>query len=155
MRMCSRGVWSSFLTVGALAVSLAAPAAAGEIYSWRTEDGSYAFADDRDAVPERYREQARARKADSIAAYPRYTATDKAASARYEERLAARLERLRQRNGAKPAAQVLGDPRVVAPASDYVTIRTGSRNRGGVDITTPAGGDQLPLETETASGIPT
>lgn len=148
MRMRAIGVWSSFLTVGGLAVALAAPAEAGEIYSWRTEDGGYAFADDLDAVPERYRAEARGQKADSISEYRRYTAQDDAAASRYERQLAARLERLRQLNGAAPPSNTAVQPQKAAPAPDYVTVRTGSQGGGGVDISTPTGADDLPLETE-------
>ena len=36
-------------TLVLLTLALAAPAYAGDIYSWRTEDGGYAFADDAEA----------------------------------------------------------------------------------------------------------
>ena len=44
----------------ALGLCLGAPAATAEVYGWRTEDGGYAFTDDREHVPARYADQAKA-----------------------------------------------------------------------------------------------
>lgn len=149
MRNRARGVWSSLLMTGGIAVAMAAPAAAGDIFSWRTEDGGYAFADDIDAVPERYRAQVEQRRTSSIRDYRRYTAEDEGASSRYQDQLAARLERLRERNAPAPE-KAAGTTAASGAAPDYLTVRTGGRNGGsGVDISTPTTGEEAPLETDT------
>jgi hypothetical protein len=144
------GVWKVLLTAAALA-ALAVPAGAGEIYSWRTEDGSYAYTDDPKAIPPRYREQATARASRSLAGYGRYTPQDDGATAVYAERLRERVERLRElnhelaRRESGRAARGAG-----AQAPEYVTLRTGRRERG-VDLTLPAtrAQGQQPLTVET------
>jgi hypothetical protein len=129
----------------------AAPAAAREVYSWRTEDGGYAFADDEKSVPARYRDQVEVRTTGDLGSYRRYTPQDDGAIDRYASGLAQRLERLRTFNGGgEPPAQpsLSATP---APAPNYITLRTGRRNRGGVDLTVPddAAGTDEPIVVET------
>jgi hypothetical protein len=133
------------LLVGVI-LALALPAGAGEIYSWRTEDGGYAFAGERKNVPARYRDQIEVRRTEALGDYRRFTAQDDTAARRYEERLAERLERLRELNRPRPAAEGSG---ASSRDGDYVTIRGGSNRGGGVDVSTPLGRDAQPLETET------
>jgi len=93
---------SRFLSLAgavALLAALAAPAAAGTVYSWRTEDGGYAFTDDPTGIPARYRDQATKRETGSLGDYKRYTPSDDAAVARYAEQLDQRLTHLRAVNG--------------------------------------------------------
>ena len=144
MRNGARGVWSCFLMAAGVAVGFAAPATAGDILAWRTDDGGYAFADDPDAVPERYRDRVEVRRSAAITGYRRYTAEDEAATSRYEEGLAARLEHLRRQAEAEAPEAARG----TGAAPDYLTIRSGSK-RGGVDVATPMGGADAPLQTET------
>jgi hypothetical protein len=142
----SGGVLSLVLTAAWL-LAASAPAAAGEIYSWRTEDGGYSFTDDPVAIPVRYREQIETRESAGLSGYARYTAQNEAATADYAERLAERVERLRLRGDA------LGETETgrAVPAPDYVTLRTGSRDASGVDIAVPswAGDEEEPLVVET------
>lgn len=99
-----------------LLLALAAPAAAEGIYAWRTDDGGYAYTDDPKSIPSRYREQAERREAAPLAGYQRFTPEDAPATARYAERLTARLEYLRSLNAeASPAAPVRrGGPQVLS-----------------------------------------
>ena len=147
MQLGARGVWTSLLMTGGILLASAVPAAAGDIYSWRTEDGGYAFADDMDAVPERYREEVDVRRGAALSGYRHYTAEDDVAAGRYEQQLAARLERLRSLNASAPGAPA-GAWAASGNAPDYVTIRSGSR-RGGVDVSTPTGASEEPLEVGT------
>lgn len=98
----SRGIAALVLGLG---VALIAPAVAAEIYSWRTEDGGYAYTDDRDQVPARYANQVKVLRDRKLEAYDRYTPQDGAAGHDYAEKLSARLERLRAVNAsaAQPA----------------------------------------------------
>lgn len=147
----SGGVWSLLLT-GALLLGLSAPATAGEIYSWRTEDGGYAFTDDPEAIPTRYRGQVKTRKTAALTGYARYTAQHEAATDHYAERLAERVERLRVLNGTRgerETAEAARAPRAER-APDYVNLRTGPSDRPGVDIAIPSrADDEEPLIVET------
>ena len=146
MRNGVRGVWSSLLMVGGLSLGMAAPAMAGDILAWRTQDGGYAFADDPDAVPERYRDQVEVRRSASIAGYRRYTAEDEAATTRYEEALAARLDYLRARGAAGEAAPGSATGQATM---DYVTVRSGARRSGaGVDVSTAVPSGDAPLQVD-------
>ncbi|HEY8154181.1 MAG TPA: DUF4124 domain-containing protein [Myxococcota bacterium] len=87
-----------------LLAALAAPASADPVYSWRTEDGGYAFTDDPKAIPARYRDQAKQREAGRLGDYQRYTPSDDAAAERYAEQLDRRLAYLRSVN-ARPVAR--------------------------------------------------
>ena len=51
---------------------LAAPAAFGDVYTWRTEDGGYAYTDDLDQVPPRYALDAKVVKTGKLENYERY-----------------------------------------------------------------------------------
>lgn len=97
---------------GALLLA-AAPAPAGTLYRWTTEDGTLAFADDARRIPERYREGAEEVQTEGLTGYQRLTPTDAAAQERHAERLAERLEGLREQSGVndEPAGViVLEDP---------------------------------------------
>ena len=87
-------------TVSIVAVTLifSLPALAGEIFSWRTEDGGYAFTDDEKAIPARYRDQVETRQAEGLAGYHRLTTPDAGATEAYSQRLADRLDHLRSLN---------------------------------------------------------
>jgi len=148
MRNWFRGVGSSLLIAAGAVLVLGAPTASatGKIFSWRTADGGYAFADDIDAVPLRYRDQVSVRRAASISEYRRYTPEDEAATDRYEEGLADRVEDLRQRNSPPAPEGYTARPRS-GDSPDYVTVRSGSRR--GIDISTPSLSNDAPLQIET------
>ena len=105
---------------GLLALGLAAPAAAETVYSWRTEDGGYAFTDDEKAIPERYRAAAKPRQVGGLSGYERLTLEDPAATSRYAERLAARLDHLRSVN----APALRSETRSPGPATQAAATPT-------------------------------
>lgn len=129
-----RGV-SAFLVGLALAAGQAGVAmAGGTVYSWRTEDGSYAFTDDEDAIPARYREQATERQVGRLADYERFTPVDDAATDAYEADLAQRVLRLRDLNAGLAQSHGVAQPQSGAPAAtqaaatpsgELLTVRTG------------------------------
>jgi hypothetical protein len=84
--------------VAAITLFFSLPAVAGEIYSWRTEDGAYAYTDDAKAIPPRYRAHVKTRPADGITGYRRHTAPAPGSTDAYAMRLASRLEYLRALN---------------------------------------------------------
>jgi hypothetical protein len=128
----------------ALVLGLSGTAAA-EIYSWRTEDGAYAFTDDPKAIPARYQDQVQVRGSSKLGSYKRFTPKDDVASKTYEERLAQRLERLRAFNS-PPAPSQAAAPGGSAPARETVTLRSGNGG-SSVEITTQDGDEPLVIET--------
>ncbi len=81
-----------------LVLAVATPAAAGTLYHWRAEDGSYAYTDDARRIPDRYKKDAQASDTSSLADYDRFTPADTAAVDSYAQGLQARLDDLRARN---------------------------------------------------------
>ena len=96
--------WKSRVTrlggalLGSVLVSAAATPALADMYTWRTEDGGYAYTDDPKQIPARYRAQAKRIERQPLTSYARYTPQDPDASARYAERLERRLAALRDAN---------------------------------------------------------
>jgi len=107
-----------------------APAGA-EIYAWRTEDGGYAYTDDRDQIPARYRAQATAQKHAPLAGYERFTRQDDDATARYAERLERRLAALRAANVEPRQAAA------AAPAGSPGTLMVSTGGDDGSQIAVP------------------
>jgi hypothetical protein len=121
------------------------------MYAWRTQDGGYAFTDDEEAIPPRYRDRAEVRRMESLDGYRRFTPKDDPATRRYEKRLAARLAHLRALNGQPrtpgseaPAGSAAPAP---TPPRDLITLRTGRRDAPGIDITTSGDGEPVVVET--------
>jgi hypothetical protein len=124
------------------------PASAGIIYSWQTEDGTFAFSDDPQAIPVRYRDQAQTRASADLRNYERYTESVSGSGDRYAEELAARLERLRATN-AESAPE--GPSRATAAGASAtgprISLRTGNESAPTIDVTTDAGAGPLVVET--------
>jgi hypothetical protein len=116
------------------------PALAGEIYSWRTEDGAYAFTDDPKAVPARYRNQAETRTNTGIANYARLTAPEPGSGDAYAKRLAQRLDHLRDLNRNLDSP---GQTHAV-PSVPSLSIKSGDLNNG-----VPVDGNEGPVVIET------
>ena len=117
-----------------------ATAAGAEIYAWRTEDGSYAYTDDPDQIPARYRKQATAQKPASLESYKRYTRQDDAASARYADRLERRLQALRDANVDRPALarrESNGPGKLLVSAGDGSAIEVPTDEAGGPVVIDP------------------
>jgi hypothetical protein len=81
-----------------LLAAVATPVGAGTLYKWTAEDDSVAFTDDPKRIPERYRSQVETIESQGLETYTRLTPEDPSAVASHRERLAARLERLRERS---------------------------------------------------------
>jgi len=117
----------------AVALALAAPAAAGEIYAWRTDDGSYAFADDRRRIPERYRDRVEVRESRSLRDHERFTPADDEAVGVYAAGLEQRLERLRRMN-AQMDGQIEAERQARMAQDGGVTVRFSSDGEPIVDV---------------------
>src|SRR5262245_38724730 len=115
--------WKSAF-VAVLMLAAAMPAAA-EMWSWRTEDGGYAYTDDAKQIPARYRAQAKRVSQRSLGSYERLTVQDGDASARYADGVARRLESLRAAN--QDAEWVEQRAAAAAPPETFV-MSTGGAN---------------------------
>ena len=109
--------------IAAATLIVAAPALAGEIYSWRTEDGGYAFTDDEKAIPPRYRDRVETRTIEGMGDYHRLTAPEAGATGDYSRRLADRLDHLRSLNRNLDAASA---PRPVETGVESLAVQTGA-----------------------------
>ena len=95
MRLHER--WMRGLAAVALSGALAAPAAAGVAWTWTTQDGSKAYTDDRERIPERYRASAKRIETGSLTSYDHLSPSQ--VTDPIEQRVAelqARAERLRE-----------------------------------------------------------
>lgn len=103
-----------------LLASLAMPAGAGTLYKWTADDGSVAYSDDLERIPERYRDRAETLETGGLDGYERFTPADSAAQGEQRRLLEARLERLRAQNRPAPtvAAPAPGGPG--GPASETI-----------------------------------
>ena len=120
-----------------LALLLATPSRAGDIYTWETADGNVAFTDNPKNIPARYRDQVQVRKSEGIGDYARFTAEDSADSGRYSDQLAKRIEYLRGSNSGRDAAPAAGK-----------TIGVASITVSGVDMRLPAVDTDAPIIIE-------
>ena len=132
----------------------AAPAAAGTVYHWRTEDGTYAFTDDEKAIPERYQDQVQTRQMGGLESYERYTpATGSAKSEPLPERAEPRraVERDRSDVRLEYLRALNSEPVRGAPsgrgASPTLSVRAGGRGSPVIDVTPTE--DQEPVVIET------
>jgi hypothetical protein len=123
--MLRYGLWTAAVAAGTLIV--AAPALAGEVYSWRTEDGGYAFTDDEKAIPPRYRDRVETRTIEGLGDYHRLTAPPAGATDDYSRRLADRLDHLRSLNRSLDAAYA---PRRAETGVESLAVQTGKFNIG-------------------------
>jgi hypothetical protein len=118
------------------------PALAGNIYSWRTEDGGYAYTDDAKAIPARYRDQVSTRPTDGLKNYRRITAAENGSSDDYGRRLSNRLASLRALNQDLDRASARN-----AYRDESVQIQV---NAGAIDVGVPTSpADEGPIVIET------
>ena len=132
-----------------LGLWLAAPAALAEIYAWRTEDGGYAYTDDRDQVPALYAGKVTVLPGGRLADYARFTKQDTQASDRYAARLADRLAYLRAVNAPEPvtAAAHAADP---AGAQQTISLATGDVRAPEIQLPVAAGAGPIVVEPVTS-----
>lgn len=139
----ARAVLCSWSLLGGLAVAGLALAPAGAqartLYRWTTDDGGIAFADDAKRIPERYRERAEQITTEGLSGYARFTPTDAAASQRYADRLAERVETLRA--AAAEEAAVAAQPVAGAPAHplEGIALQSVRQTSGRRLVQTPNG----------------
>ena len=127
-----------------LLLAIAAPSSAGPVYSWRTEDGGYAFTDDPKAIPARYRDQATVRTSARLHDYKRYTPSDDRAVERYSDRLGQRLAHLRALN----AQPVVARNAAAAPApTASLSMQSANGYEPSVEISSAYGEEPIVVDT--------
>ncbi|MFO0687530.1 MAG: DUF4124 domain-containing protein [Myxococcota bacterium] len=128
-----------------LLIGLAGPAFAGNVYSWVTEDGTYAFTDDPKRIPAKHKAEAKARPMGDLERYGRYTVdrTDKS----YSDRLRQRQSDLRQQAiTGSPQVIVSGQGAGQGPGMVYnmpVNVGRSGGGQRGVGLQMPLGGAGL------------
>lgn len=138
MRLLGRLLVGTFVVVG-----LAGPSFAGNVYSWVTDDGTYAFTDDSKRIPAKHRDEAKRRPMGELARYERFTEVDVPENREsYEDRILARREALRDAVVAAPRGAVAGAVVAAGPSMDYTVAVTGGTTRSGrngVSLRVPTG----------------
>ncbi|MBW2273504.1 MAG: hypothetical protein JRG96_09555 [Deltaproteobacteria bacterium] len=118
---------------GIACLSMAGTAFGGTLYRWTTDEGTYAYTDDKKRIPARYRAQAKKAPLRRLKDYDRYTPVAKTTEGSYGERMLARLEGLREAN--RP--QALAGPAAGA-AESYISVG-GGRYGGQTRLAVPTG----------------
>ena len=132
--------------ISALAWVAPLPASAGTVYSWRTDDGVYAFADDREAIPARYRDGVQTRSSARLRHYDRYTPQVAGSGAAYAAELRARLEHLRAFNAKEPQSRIAPGTPGIEGAAGTIRLSTGD---DAPTINIRADGEGPPIVIET------
>lgn len=138
----------NLLTLGGvlLACALAMPAAAGSLYRWTAPDGSVAFTDDPDRIPEAHRGEARELPREGLDGYARYTPV-KTDHAEQLAAVTARIERLQATNRPEPAADAVGvAPAAAGPGASDAVVQLDDRT--SVRIPSGSGEGHGPLVVE-------
>ena len=138
-----------FLLGAFLVAGLAGPAFAGNVYSWVTEDGTYAFTDDSKRIPAKHRAEARKRPMGKLTRYERFTEVSSDTKSPYAERIRERRLELRGMTGAAPVGAVLGAMQSQASGVVFSVPVSGGSGRGhsGASIQVPVG-DQASADSE-------
>jgi hypothetical protein len=126
-------------------VLVAPVAATADIFAYRTEDGVFAYTDDREKVPARYAADAVAVRDSHLPAYPRLTLEDTTAARAVTSRLEKRLDYLRQMNAASAAERAVASSASAANRT-VVSVATGNAQAPTLDIATD--GDTAPIVVE-------
>ncbi len=131
-----------FLLGALLVAGLAGSAFAGNVYSWVTDDGTYAFTDDSKRIPAKHRAEARKRPMGKLTRYERYTEVSSDTKAPYAERIRERRLELRKMAAAAPVGAVVGAMQSQATGLVYSIPVSGGSGRGhsGASIQVPIGG---------------
>ncbi len=141
-------IWTLFVVgvISALVWIAPLPASAGTVYSWRTDDGGYAFTDDRKAIPARYRDGVRTRSSARLRHYDRYTPQVAGSGAAYTADLVARLEHLRAFNAMEPPTRIAPGTAGIEGSAARIRLSTGD-DAPTIDIRADGEGPPIVIET--------
>ena len=120
------------ILLGSLLVAgLAGPAFAGNVWSWRTEDGSFAFTDDSKRIPAKHRAEAKRKSMGKLTRYERFTKVSADVDGSYTDRIRARQSTLRARTETASQGVVLGAVRTNDQELAFAIPASGGRGRAG------------------------
>jgi hypothetical protein len=104
--------------VGAgLTLAVAAPAGAGTVYRWRTDDGTLAYTNIQKQIPERYRAKAEVVQLGSLHSYKRYTPQGAAGTQSHARAVSDNLARLRALNASLDREEMLARRGAMGPGA--------------------------------------
>lgn len=130
-----------FLLGMILVTGLAGPAFAGNVYSWVTEDGTYAFTDDAKRIPAKHRTEAQKRTMGKLTRYERYTEVSSETDKPYAERIRERQSELRGMSATAPMGAVVGAMQSQQTGIVYSIPANGGNGTGmGAMVNVPVGG---------------
>lgn len=136
MKWSSNRNWIARFGAAGLAFVLGASASAGTLYSWKTEDGTFAYTNDKKRIPTRYKAEAKTSNLKSMESYARFTPGPKTDGKAYTDRIVERLEVLRMHGGDTPAAADAG----TSGAESFVKVNVDTGRRGnGAEVEIPVG----------------
>jgi hypothetical protein len=131
-----------FLLGTFVVVSLAGPAFAGNVYSWVTEDGTYAFTDDSKRIPAKHKSGAKKESMGRLTRYERFTEVSSDTEKAYAERILERRDQLRQVAAVAPQGAFVGAAAAQAGSEVGFTIPVtggaGRAGRSGTNLWIPA-----------------
>jgi len=136
MERSSKRRWAARASAAALAFALGASASAGTLYSWKTEDGTFAYTNDKKRIPSKYKGEAETSTLGKMEKYERFTPGPKVDDKAYADRIVERLEVLRS-GGASAVTSSGGE---AAPARPYVRLGV---NQERTDIEIPVDDGQM------------
>ncbi len=113
-----------------LVAGLAGHAFAGNVYSWVTDEGTYAFTDDSKRIPAKHRADARKRPMGKLTRYERFTEVTSDSKTPYTERIRERRLELRKMAATAPVGAVVGAMQSQEPGLVYSVPVSGYRGRG-------------------------
>jgi hypothetical protein len=118
------------------ALVLAGPVRAlADVIAYRTEDGVFAYTDDRDKVPARYAADAVTVHDSKLRTYPRLTVEDTTSARAVSDRLEKRLDYLRQVNAATAGEREAAAAHAASQRTT-VTVASGNANVPTFDVPT-------------------
>ena len=124
-RILSSALGAAFALVGPVS-------ALADIIAYRTEDGVFAYTDDREKVPARYLDGAVTVPDARLHSYPRLTVEDTGAARAVSQRLEKRLDYLRQVNAATATERAIAAN--AAGQRTVISVATGSDQVPTLDI---------------------
>ncbi|MCP4905165.1 MAG: DUF4124 domain-containing protein [bacterium] len=114
-----------------LIAGLAGPAFAGNVYSWVTEDGTYAFTDDPKRIPAKHRTEAKKRPMGKLTRYERFTEVSSKKGKPYADRIRQRQAEFREMTATAPQGAVVGAMTPRGTGIGYTIPVTGGGSSGG------------------------
>ena len=101
--------------------ALGASASAGTLYSWKTEDGTFAYTNEKKRIPAKYKGEAKKSQFKSMESYARFTPGPKMDDTAYGDRIVQRLEVYHATDG---EAAIAGAGSHIGPQA-YVKLELG------------------------------